>query len=213
MAEASVEAATPRDAVEGDDEGDWDGAAEEEVMVLVDLPEYAGFDLFEGARSVEIRVRALCDVMDVELLLLDPSFGLSKDVELDTLRGAEASGCHSIHHRHPLNAHPPLASHTRPHAEPGGAGARRRGRRPRGAGAGRDATVRGAVRGPAGHDAGGGRAGQGRGRGRGRYVGVGSCGCCLCVCGFVWGLSAGWEAKGEKGWLDTTIRSSRPTAR
>lgn len=34
---------------------DWE--EEEEVMVLVDLPEFGGVDLFEGARSIEIRVR------------------------------------------------------------------------------------------------------------------------------------------------------------
>lgn len=51
-AAAATVAAAPRE-----DEGEWDGAAEEEVMVLVDLPEFQGVDLFAGARRVEIRVR------------------------------------------------------------------------------------------------------------------------------------------------------------
>lgn len=40
-----------------DGEAAWEGAEEEEVMVLVDLPEFGGTDVFKGARSLEIRVR------------------------------------------------------------------------------------------------------------------------------------------------------------
>jgi hypothetical protein len=40
-------------------EGEWAEAEGEEVMVLVDLPEFVGADVFAGARRIEIRVR-LC---------------------------------------------------------------------------------------------------------------------------------------------------------
>lgn len=164
---ASVEAAAPRDAMGGSDEGEWDGAAEEEVMVLVDLPEFGGVDLFEGARRIEIRVRALhVHVCDVVL-----NFGYCGG-RAEGGRGRGYSNLPQSIDAPPYNRRPTTWITL---TEPGGAGARGRGSR--GAGAGRHATVRGAVRGPAGHDVGGGRAWQGRGRTRGGYVCVGFYGC------------------------------------
>lgn len=49
---AAAAAAPPEE-----DDTAWEGAEEEEVMVLVELPEFAGTDLFHEARSIEIRVR------------------------------------------------------------------------------------------------------------------------------------------------------------
>jgi hypothetical protein len=53
MAATAAAPQQPRDS----DEREWEEEEEEEVMVLVDLPEFAGADLFDGARSIEIRVR------------------------------------------------------------------------------------------------------------------------------------------------------------
>lgn len=57
MAAAAPPAATATTMEEDTEEGGWVEAEGEEVMVLVDLPEFAGADVFAGARRIEIRVR------------------------------------------------------------------------------------------------------------------------------------------------------------
>lgn len=134
-------------------EGEWEDVEEEEVMVLVDLPEYGGVDLFEGARSIEIRVRGVWGGEGGGYCVPRGRAALLRG---GTLRGwgrRSSDRAPVAPGRTIIHPHLPTHACTESGGGRGGAG---------GAGPGRAPTIPGAVRGPAGHDARGGRGGQGR---------------------------------------------------